>query len=1050
MPKFSPNLTTTRVIAIGLLLALVFGGVYGWQSRHQWLPALANNWLGPVEIRKVEQFELTDWGKSITIARLRIAFPGGRELELRNLRLTDWFALAGNSGVKESKRGAKLVIDQANVSAQARTSGNTSSPRDNSERRQEPGTSAGQGANPTNRRVKTKNEEQQPLLLSQTLQRLKSLGLQQIDVQSIEWPDMAPGAFTLNLTRRGNEFDGQLSHSQCSGCRLSAALASTQDQTKLHIRATDDNQQAFAAELRFTPPGPDDSQNQKYWQMAGNLRAALENTEKMARKIGLNALAALPESPASGNLLLQLQGELPDSVLTLDGYRKFVANLEADHLQWALPPINPYIAVPLKITANSTLPLTMELASVTPLQFASATGKLAVTVDTVVQGTETDWITADIALGSTGNQDIAVNGAVNLSRINQLVSRDWMQTLLAGYQLEKFTGELKLTGTAKLPPLENLSNLQDLVLNDIRLQIQPGSTLATHVSPPGADNPLTRIGWPNAAIQLTLNEIATLTAPSWPAPLKLELTSLAVHSQPSAPAGKKASDNTLPKLAGTIKELTCSDLVQSKCSLQFVANLSTLKIKEADFEAREITLESSISNLTDKDGKQNNASNIQLSTFNAAADFLKIGEVAIEKPEIFSQSVNCSLDKTDPVCRSDQIALSLAPLAVPDATIAGAVFFEKIAVSKQAKGIHAKANYRSDSLTVSGLGPYRATLDTTGSLQLGENQVRGTSHVSSGGMKIETTWEHNLERSAGELRFKVPEASFNPQSPLSQSVQGLPVDIVDGKLTATGTIYWPNENTKTGRANRIYAALDSVGISFGDIFAVGIDSEISLTQSGEYWVTPESKRVKIQKLDAGLPLENLNFRLRLTESGDLTLTEFSGEMLQGALTSEVLTWNLNGAQRHSLVSFTGLSLAALAKEMDAENFVATGLLDAKMPITVDKQGVTIENGTLSARPPGGRLRYYGAFSPSMLTSNPQLKLIAGALEDYNYRDMRGTITYPLSGDLKLNLKLTGRSSAVDANRDLIINLNLENNVPSMLKSLQASRDLTDVLEKSMQ
>ena len=203
-------------------------------------------------------------------------------------------------------------------------------------------------------------------------------------------------------------------------------------------------------------------------------------------------------------------------------------------------------------------------------------------------------------------------------------------------------------------------------------------------------------------------------------------------------------------------------------------------------------------------------------------------------------------------------------------------------------------------------------------------------------------------------------------------------------------------------------------------------------------------------MDTGVSIKNLHFDLSLAKNGDLALGGFSAELLEGALTSDELFWNLNGEQRQSHLQFTGLSIGALAREMESTNFAASGLLDAKIPITTDRQGVTVEDGSVQSRPPGGRLRYYGAFSPTMLGSNPQLKLLAGALEDYNYRDIHGTINYPLSGDLKLNLKLTGRSQAIDANRDLIINLNLENNVPSMLRSLQASRDLTDVLEKQVQ
>nr|WP_277987264.1 YdbH domain-containing protein [Microbulbifer salipaludis] len=240
-----------------------------------------------------------------------------------------------------------------------------------------------------------------------------------------------------------------------------------------------------------------------------------------------------------------------------------------------------------------------------------------------------------------------------------------------------------------------------------------------------------------------------------------------------------------------------------------------------------------------------------------------------------------------------------------------------------------------------------------------------------------------------------------------------------------------------------------IGFQLNKSFALGVNTEVTLQQSGDEWITTQPAPVSIDTIDAGIALKNLHFSVAMQPGGELALKNFAAELLEGALTSDELRWHLGGEERRSELQFTGVSIRALAREIESENFAASGLLDATIPLVTDQQGITIENGTVQSRPPGGRLRYYGAFSPAMLGSNPQLKLLAGALEDYNYRDIHGTINYPLSGDLLLNLKLTGRSDAIDANRDLIINLNLENNIPTMLRSLQASRDLTDVLEKEV-
>nr|WP_284500679.1 YdbH domain-containing protein [Microbulbifer sp. GX H0434] len=233
------------------------------------------------------------------------------------------------------------------------------------------------------------------------------------------------------------------------------------------------------------------------------------------------------------------------------------------------------------------------------------------------------------------------------------------------------------------------------------------------------------------------------------------------------------------------------------------------------------------------------------------------------------------------------------------------------------------------------------------------------------------------------------------------------------------------------------------------MFAVDASGTLAAEQRDGLWVTGSPQPLTVGSVDVGVAIDDIRFALSLDRQRNLELIDLRAELLGGTLRSPQLTWNLDGEMRRSEARLDGISLEQLADEMEAENFAASGILDLRIPLLTDADGVTVEQGRVEARPPGGRLRYYGAFSPSMLSGNPQLKLIAGALEDYNYRELSGTLEYPPSGDMQMQLKLVGRSDSVAEDRDLVINLNLENNIPDMLRSLQASRDLTGALEKAV-
>nr|WP_255774785.1 YdbH domain-containing protein [Microbulbifer zhoushanensis] len=263
-------------------------------------------------------------------------------------------------------------------------------------------------------------------------------------------------------------------------------------------------------------------------------------------------------------------------------------------------------------------------------------------------------------------------------------------------------------------------------------------------------------------------------------------------------------------------------------------------------------------------------------------------------------------------------------------------------------------------------------------------------------------------------------------------------------MVVQGRLSWP-----AGDSDTLSAQLSDIAAVYDKSFAVGITGNIALQREDGQWATPEPQDIAVESIDVGVPIENVRFALSLEADNDLVLNGFNAELLEGNVQSDSITWNLDGKARRSQVSITGLSLKALSNEMEAGNFAASGVLDTTIPLVTDAGGITVERGTVKARPPGGRLRYYGAFSPEMLSSNPQLKMLAGALEDYDYRSLSGTLEYPPSGDMQMQLKLVGRSASVDKDRDLIINLNLENNIPAMLRSLQASRDLADALEKQI-
>ena len=63
--------------------------------------------------------------------------------------------------------------------------------------------------------------------------------------------------------------------------------------------------------------------------------------------------------------------------------------------------------------------------------------------------------------------------------------------------------------------------------------------------------------------------------------------------------------------------------------------------------------------------------------------------------------------------------------------------------------------------------------------------------------------------------------------------------------------------------------------------------------------------------------------------------------------------------------------------------------------------------------------------------------------------MTSELSYNREGDLELAMQLKGRNPDMEGSRPVILNLNVENNVPQMLKSLQAARAVEELLERRL-
>jgi hypothetical protein len=118
-----------------------------------------------------------------------------------------------------------------------------------------------------------------------------------------------------------------------------------------------------------------------------------------------------------------------------------------------------------------------------------------------------------------------------------------------------------------------------------------------------------------------------------------------------------------------------------------------------------------------------------------------------------------------------------------------------------------------------------------------------------------------------------------------------------------------------------------------------------------------------------------------------------------------------------------------------------------LPLTVNDELLLIEGGMLQSDPPGGSIRYgSGLANDTADGTSSDLGLVARALGNFQFNSLSSIVDYEESGDLLLQMRIEGVSPDMDPTQPVILNLGVENNVPELLRSLQATRSISDILE----
>ncbi|MDT8282756.1 MAG: YdbH domain-containing protein, partial [Gammaproteobacteria bacterium] len=347
--------------------------------------------------------------------------------------------------------------------------------------------------------------------------------------------------------------------------------------------------------------------------------------------------------------------------------------------------------------------------------------------------------------------------------------------------------------------------------------------------------------------------------------------------------------------------------------------------------------------------------------------------------------------------------------------------------------------------------------------------VSGTFSPSVVPGKLSFLLEQNLVDNSGKLAIE----TLNPlnlgaeNKSLSQLLTPwpYPFDLLSGAIRLTADADWSgghgvdkkaakqDGSQKTDFNLKTKIDVEAAGGNVGEVLFSGL----SFTHELEILPKLRSARmseISLMHLDSGVTISNIHTHLAVsaTRAGFLPkiiIQDVYGEIFGGSFSGDGLTYDPGKTKNNLVIKAKNIDLAKIIETQQIEGIAATGEVKGVIPIEFDEHGVSIKNGSFINATDAGTIKYVPAAGSEQLKQNVLTGMTLDALKDFRYSYLSAGVNFTPEGLLTIGLKLRGISPALDNKRPVHLNINTEQNLLSLLKSLRYAQGVSDKIDDTV-
>ena len=183
---------------------------------------------------------------------------------------------------------------------------------------------------------------------------------------------------------------------------------------------------------------------------------------------------------------------------------------------------------------------------------------------------------------------------------------------------------------------------------------------------------------------------------------------------------------------------------------------------------------------------------------------------------------------------------------------------------------------------------------------------------------------------------------------------------------------------------------------------------------------------------------------------DLKGLQLSANTLGGSIFSDDFWFDLTGENGNLVLQLRQLDLLQVLS-LEDEEFHSEGKLIGTIPVRIEQGNVIVDHGSVQTVAPGGLLQYNPSESVIKLAeSSQQMATVLTALKNFHYDSLDAELNFGSDGILRMDTSLEGHNPDFEQGRQIHFNLTVEEDLVSLLKSLQLTDRFADQIEKRMQ